>query len=43
LEFDLVSDIESLRDRDGRKTAKAIYENRLVVLNKDSKQENGDA
>ena len=43
LEFDSVSDIESLRDRDGRKTAKSIYENRLVALNKDSKQENGDA
>ena len=43
LEFESVVEIESLRDRDGRKTAKAIYEARLVALGKDSRQETGDA
>jgi hypothetical protein len=43
LEFESVVEIESLRDRDGRKTAKAIYEARLVALGKDSGQETGDA
>ena len=43
LEFQSVVEIESLRDRDGRKTAKAIYEARIVALSKDSEQETGDA
>ncbi|MBH16547.1 MAG: 50S ribosomal protein L4 [Gemmatimonadetes bacterium] len=41
LEFDSVDDVGSLSQRDGRKTAKAIYEARLAALGNDSVEENG--
>ncbi|MFL2545250.1 MAG: 50S ribosomal protein L4 [Longimicrobiales bacterium] len=43
LQFDSVSDIEELKGRDGRKTAQALYEERMAGLSSDSDEEDGDA
>ncbi len=42
-QFDSIAEIQQLKDRDGRKTAQAIYQARMVVLGNDSDEENGDA